>query len=90
VALPFIGNFWNFARDTQDLYKLQAQMKDALSVMDGRLRAVEDRLTRLESEPHQVQRGPRCRDGCGIDDHRRDDLRRCDACDPGRRRAQTA
>ena len=50
MALPALGQLFKFARDTQDLYKLHATVKDTIVALDGRLRAVEDRLIRMEAE----------------------------------------
>ncbi|MEA2743088.1 MAG: hypothetical protein QOG25_1459 [Acetobacteraceae bacterium] len=54
MGLSSIGQLFAFARETQDLFALQAKMKEGLVAMDGRLRSVEDRLTRLETEQGQV------------------------------------
>jgi uncharacterized protein (UPF0335 family) len=54
MGLSSVGQLFAFARETQDLFALQAKMKDGLVAMDDRLRAVEDRLTRLEAERGQV------------------------------------
>lgn len=52
--LPSLGQIFRFARDTQDLYKLQETVRDAIGALDNRLRAVEDRLIRIEAEQGQV------------------------------------
>jgi hypothetical protein len=54
VALPALGQLFKFARDTQDLYKLHETVRATIMALDGRLRVVEDRLTRLEAEQGQV------------------------------------
>lgn len=54
MALAALGQLFKFARDTQDLYKLHETVKATIIALDGRLRAVEDRLTRLEAEQGQI------------------------------------
>jgi hypothetical protein len=54
MGLSSIGQLFAFARETQDLFALQAKMKEGLVAMDERLRSVEDRLTRLEAEQGQI------------------------------------
>jgi hypothetical protein len=54
VGFVSIGRVFTFARDTQDLYALQSKLKDTLVGIDGRLRVIEDRLTRLESDSGQT------------------------------------
>jgi hypothetical protein len=54
VALPALGQIFQFARDTQDLYKLHETVKEMISALDSRLRIVEDRLLRLEAEQGQM------------------------------------
>lgn len=54
MALPALGQLFKFARDTQDLYKLHETVKETLAALDGRLRAVEDRLIRMEAEQGQI------------------------------------
>ena len=54
MALLALGQLFKFARDTQDLYKLHETVKATIVALDGWLRAVEDRLTRLEAERGQV------------------------------------
>ena len=54
MALAALGQLFKFARDTQDLYRLHETVKATIMALDGRLRAVEDRLTRLEAEQGQI------------------------------------
>ena len=54
MALPALLQLLKFARDTQDLYKLHETVKEMIAALDGRLRAVEDRLIRMETEQVQV------------------------------------
>jgi len=54
MGFSAVGRIFTFARETQDLYALQAKFKDTLVALDERLRAVEDRLTRLEAEQRQI------------------------------------
>ncbi|HEY4172793.1 MAG TPA: hypothetical protein VGM42_07165 [Rhodopila sp.] len=54
MALPALGQLFKFARDTQDLYKLHETVKATIMALDGRLRAVEDRLIQLEAEQGQI------------------------------------
>jgi hypothetical protein len=54
VALLALGQIFKFARDTQDLYRLHETVKEMIKALDGRLRVVEDRLIRLETEQGQM------------------------------------
>ncbi len=49
-----IGQIFKFARDAQDLYRLHETVKETITVLDGRLRVVEDSLLTLETEQGQV------------------------------------
>jgi hypothetical protein len=49
VALNPLGSLWRLARQTEDLFKLQATVAEALAVVDDRLTALEDRMVRLET-----------------------------------------
>jgi len=54
VTVPSIGQIFNLARETQDLYSLQTKMKDGLVALDERVRAIENRVTQLEAEQGQL------------------------------------
>jgi hypothetical protein len=54
MALPALGQIFKFARDTQDLYKLHETVKATIMALDGRLRAVEDRLIHLAAEQGRI------------------------------------
>jgi hypothetical protein len=54
VALPALGQLFKFARDTQDIYKLHETVKDLIAALDARVRAVEDRVLRMEAEQGQI------------------------------------
>ncbi len=65
MAIPLLSQAWSVARRVEDLLKLQANTEKTLAIMDERfaslevtlsmrLRAVEDRLTRLEADQAQV------------------------------------
>ena len=54
MALAALGQLFKFARDTQDLYRLHETVKATIMALDGRLRAVENRLIQLEAEQGQV------------------------------------
>jgi prefoldin subunit 5 len=43
------ARLWTVARKIEDLLELQTKTREALEKLDGRLRAVEDRMTRLEA-----------------------------------------
>jgi len=47
--LPNVGRLWSLARQTEDLFQLQGQLRDALKSVDERLRAIEDRLLQIET-----------------------------------------
>jgi hypothetical protein len=53
--LPNVGRLWSLARQTEDLFQLQGQLRDALRSVDERLRTIEDRLLQIETAtPHIV------------------------------------
>jgi hypothetical protein len=54
MAFPSLKQFWDLARKAEDLFKLQEKIEKLLSGHDERLRALEDRLIRLEAEQDQV------------------------------------
>jgi vacuolar-type H+-ATPase subunit D/Vma8 len=54
VGLPSCWQLLKFARDTQDLHKLHETMKETVSALDGRLRAVENRIIKMKAEQGQV------------------------------------
>ena len=54
MALPALGQLFKFARDTQDIYRLHETVKNMIAALDVRLRAVEDRLIRVEAEQGQM------------------------------------
>ena len=54
MGFPSLWQLLKFARDTQDLYKLHETMKETVSALDGRLRAVENRMIQMEAEQGQV------------------------------------
>jgi vacuolar-type H+-ATPase subunit I/STV1 len=45
---------WTVARKIEDLLELQTKTREALEKLDARLRAVEDRMTRLEASQEQL------------------------------------
>jgi hypothetical protein len=54
VALSSIGNLWTFARRVEDLFALHKDVKASLQVIEERLRTLEDRMLRLESDQQQI------------------------------------
>jgi phage shock protein A len=48
------GRIWSLARRIEDLKDLQSKTKASLEALDTRLRAIEDRLTRMEADREQV------------------------------------
>jgi hypothetical protein len=48
------ARLWTVARKIEDLLELQTKTREALEKLDGRLRAVEDRMTRLEAGQKQL------------------------------------
>jgi hypothetical protein len=45
---------WSVVRRVEELFEFQTQTREALQIINDRLKAVEDRLLRLESEQSQV------------------------------------
>lgn len=54
MALSDIGRAWTLARKVEDLLGLQREVSEGLDLVDQRLRALEDRMTRLESRQEQI------------------------------------
>jgi hypothetical protein len=54
VLFPSIGQLFSLARETQDLFLLQAKTKEALLALDERMRGIEARVSRLEGEQGQI------------------------------------
>jgi hypothetical protein len=54
AVLPNVGRLWSLARQLEDLFQLQSQMKEGIGAIDVRLRAIEDRLLRIEAEAPQL------------------------------------
>ena len=54
MALRSFQTVMGFARQLDELLALHGKVRESLSVIDQRLRAVEDRLTRMEAEQTQV------------------------------------
>lgn len=54
MALSDVGRVWTLARKVEDLLDLQRQVREALGLVDQRLRALEDRMTRLESDQRRT------------------------------------
>lgn len=48
------ARLWTLARKVEDVLALQSKMREALEAIDGRLRDLETRMTRLEAERNQV------------------------------------
>jgi hypothetical protein len=46
---PNVSRLWSLARQSEDLFQLQGQSRDALKSVDERLRAIEDRLLHIEA-----------------------------------------
>lgn len=54
MALEAIARLWTLTRRVEDLFRLQKKVDLSLGIIEQRLRAIEDRLTRLEAEQHQI------------------------------------
>jgi phage shock protein A len=54
MALNPFGSLWSLARKVEDLFDLQTKVRESLLIVDERLRAIENRLIKLESEQSQV------------------------------------
>jgi phage shock protein A len=54
MAIGAIGSLWSLARRVEDLFQLQTKVRDSLEIIDARLRAIEDRVIRLEAEQRQI------------------------------------
>ena len=54
MALSDFTKLWAFARKVEDLLGLQTEIRQALQIVDQRLKALEDRMIRLESDQTQL------------------------------------
>jgi hypothetical protein len=54
MALPAVGRLWQVARKIEDLFTLHAKVEASLLVIDRRLKALEDRMLRLEGDQAQI------------------------------------
>jgi hypothetical protein len=54
VALSDIGRVWTLARKVEGLLGLQKEVRQALQIIDERLKALEDRMLRLEADERQI------------------------------------
>ena len=57
MALPYISRAWALARNVEDLLGLQKEVRQSLQVIEQRLRALEDRMLKLETEQGRVSQG---------------------------------
>ena len=48
------GRLWTLARKVEDLFALQGKMQEGLEAIDGRLRALETKMTQFEAEQNQL------------------------------------
>ncbi len=54
MALGPLGRLWSLARRVEELFGLQAEVREALAIVGERLTAIEGRLTRVEAEEGRV------------------------------------
>jgi hypothetical protein len=54
MALSDFVRAWAFARKVEDLLGLQTEVRQALQIIDQRLKVLEDRMLRLESDQVQL------------------------------------
>jgi uncharacterized protein (UPF0335 family) len=54
MALSDIGRLWTLARKLEQLFSLHNKVEASLQIVDERLRALEDRMLRLEMEQGRV------------------------------------
>ena len=54
MALGPVARLWQVARKIEELFTLHAKVEGSLLVIDQRLKALEDRMLRLESEQTQI------------------------------------
>jgi hypothetical protein len=48
------GRIWRLARQDEDLFALEVKVREGTELVEQRLRALEDRLTRLEAREGQM------------------------------------
>jgi uncharacterized protein involved in exopolysaccharide biosynthesis len=54
MTLGPIRGAWSLARRVEELFAFQTQTREGLQLIDERLKALENRLLKLETEQHQV------------------------------------
>ncbi len=54
MALNAVGRLWSLARKIEELFTLHTKVEASLQIIDERLRALEDRLLRLEANERQI------------------------------------
>jgi hypothetical protein len=54
MALSDIGRLWTLARKLEQLFSLHGKVEVSLQIVDERLRALEDRMLKLETEQGRV------------------------------------
>jgi hypothetical protein len=54
MAIGPLGRLWQLGRQIEDLLGLQTEVRQSITVIEGRLKALEDRMLRLESDQTQL------------------------------------
>jgi len=54
MTLSEFGRLWSLARKVEDLFNLQTDVRAAPNLIEEQLRAIENRMTRLETEQTQI------------------------------------
>ncbi|MBV9784895.1 MAG: hypothetical protein JO264_13880 [Acidisphaera sp.] len=54
MAIGPLGRLWQFGRQIEELLGLQTEVRQSITVIEERLKALEDRFLRLESEQAQI------------------------------------
>ena len=49
MPLRLIGDVWKLARRVEDLFELQTKARESFEIVADRLKALEDRMTKLEA-----------------------------------------
>lgn len=50
MALNAVSRLWSLARKIEELFTLHTKVEASLQIIDERLKALEDRMLRLEAE----------------------------------------
>lgn len=54
MALSDVGRLWKLARRVEELFELQAKVRESFEVIDDRLKNLENRMIQMEAERREL------------------------------------